>query len=258
MHACMTVVPHHPPASWDGQRSSPALGPRERGDCRWSARESTFQGACGSGVRMKTWDMRETGRLLWAQSCREGQSRPTQLHHPDHGQDSCAGVQTSGSTFSHHQNKEVSGYEGAGPESLGDGWGRGHVWVTHSGSGPQPATRRPLMKAEDDLKYRNMGGCCQRLRQAVPGAPWDRSCWGGRPSPEAWLCSGPGGVSLTAEGSAPSSAPEMSHAAVICEESKARDSHWLLSRSTWAPCLPHGENTSAQSSKLGESVRSLQ
>lgn len=56
----------------------------------------------------------------------------------------------------------------------------------------------------------------------------------------------------------PSSAPEMSHAAVICEESEARDSHWLLSRSTWAPCLPHGENTSAQSSKLGESVRSLQ
>lgn len=55
-----------------------------------------------------------------------------------------------------------------------------------------------------------------------------------------------------------SSAPEMSHAAVICEESEARDSHWLLSRSTWAPCLPHGENTSAQSSKLGASVRSLQ
>ena len=203
MHACVTVVSHHPQASWDGQRSRPALGPREIGDCRWLVRESTFQGACGSGVRMKTWDMRETGRLLWAQSCREGHSRPTQLHHPDHGQDSCAGFQTSGSTFSHYQNKEMSGYEGAGPESVGDGWGRGRVWVTHSGSGLQPATRHPLMKAEDDLKYRNVGGCCQRLRQAVPGAPWDRSHWGGRPSPEAWLCSSPGGVSLTAEGSAP-------------------------------------------------------
>ena len=52
--------------------------------------------------------------------------------------------------------------------------------------------RRPLMKTEDDLKYRNVGRCRQQLRQAVPGAPWDWSRWGGCPSSEAWLCGGPG------------------------------------------------------------------
>lgn len=133
---------------------------------------------------------------------KEGHSRPTQLHHPDRGQDSCAGVQTSGSTFSHYQNKETNGCEGAGPEPVGVVGAGGRVWVPHLGSRPQLAARHPLMKAEDDLKYGNVGRCHQRLRQAVPGAPWGRSHWGGRPSSEAWLCGG-GGAPLAAEGSAP-------------------------------------------------------
>ena len=180
----------HPTGRGEGREPTGSLG-------HFPGR-SSFQGACCPGVRTQTQNMRENSRPLQRQP-----RRGMQATHPGASpccrQDSCATVQTSCCTLHcvliiRTNRPPRSGRAGAGPELAGACLGAGgRVWVTHLGSGPQPATRHPPTKAKDDTNYKSeMRGCVIKDSETGggPGLGGIRAAGSGpHPHPEAWPCS---------------------------------------------------------------------